>query len=176
MIAKRSGAVSVLSSTPTTSKARPAASSSRPPTASFRVAAKSAPTTATPRSFARRKRPLFTGSSRNWRLGIGVAGSMPRTSSWVRVRNCEVVGLSGSITCACTAATPGTCAICSILAARSRPPAVKPVPIPMPSPATEIWPSTKRSPPSMKRVMRSAIAPSATRPDTPTAMPRIVKR
>jgi hypothetical protein len=87
-----------------------------------------------------------------------------------------VVGLSGSITWACTAATPGTRAICSIRLARRRPPAVKPVPMPIPSPATEIWPSTKRSPPSMKRVMRSAIAPSATRPATPTAMPRIVNR
>ena len=87
-----------------------------------------------------------------------------------------MVGLSGSITCPCTAATPGTREICSILLARSRPPAVKPVPIPMPSPATEIWPSTKRSPPSMKRVMRSAMAPSATRPATPTAIPSTVKR
>ena len=53
---------------------------------------------------------------------------------------------------------------------------MKPVPMPMPSPATEIWPSTKRSPPSMKRVMRSAMAPSATSPATPTAMPSTVKR
>ena len=53
---------------------------------------------------------------------------------------------------------------------------MKPAPMPMPSPATEIWPSTKRSPPSMKRLMRSAMAPSATSPATPTAMPSTVKR
>src|SRR5215475_10465630 len=48
--------------------------------------------------------------------------------------------------------------------------------MPMPSRATKIWPTTKRSPPSMKRVIRSAIAPSATSPATPTAMPSTVKR
>ena len=52
---------------------------------------------------------------------------------------------------------------------------MKPVPMPMPRPATEIWPSTKRSPPSMKRTMRSAMAPSATMPATPMAMPAMVK-
>ena len=107
---------------------------------------------------------------------MGTLMSVPSTSSWVSVRNCEVVVLSGSITCGWAAATPGTRAISAILAARSSPPAVKPAPIPMPSPATEIWPRTKRSPPSMKREMRSAIAPSATSPATPTAMPSTVNR
>ena len=83
---------------------------------------------------------------------------------------------SGSMTCGWTAATPGTRAISAILALRSSPPAVNPAPIPMPSPATEICPSTKRSPPSMNRLMRSAMAPRATRPATPTAMPSTVKR
>ncbi len=53
---------------------------------------------------------------------------------------------------------------------------MKPVPIPIPRPATEIWPRTNRSPPSMKRTMRSLIAPSATKPATPTAIPITVKR
>ena len=89
--------------------------------------------------------------------------------------NCEVEGFSGSITCACTPETPGTSAMARMLAAGSRPPAVKPVPMPMPRPATEIWPSTKRSPPSTKRTIRSAIAPSATIPATPIAIPAMVK-
>src|SRR5436309_7453535 len=101
---------------------------------------------------------------------------MPRTSSCVSVMNCEVLGLSGSITCGWTTETPSTLRIASMAAAGSSPPAVKPAPIPMPRPATEIWPSTKRSPPSMKRTMRSAMAPSATMPATPIAMPAIVKR
>src|SRR5436309_356665 len=101
---------------------------------------------------------------------------MPRTSSCVSVMNCEVLGLSGSITCGWTTETPSTLRIASMAAAGSSPPAVKPAPIPMPRPATEIWPSTKRSPPSMKRTMRSAMAPSATMPATPTPMPAIVKR
>ena len=42
------------------------------------------------------------------------------------------------MTWAWTPETPGTAAISAILAAESRPPAVKPVPMPMPSPATEI--------------------------------------
>ena len=46
--------------------------------------------------------------------------------------------------------------------------------MPIPLPATEIWPSTKRSPPSMNRTIRSAIAPSATSPAMPTAIPAIV--
>src|SRR5205823_6770638 len=37
----------------------------------------------------------------------------------------------------------------------------------------EIWPRTKRSPPSMKRTMRSLMAPSVTRPATPIAIPAI---
>src|SRR5262249_2510039 len=82
----------------------------------------------------------------------------------------------GSITCGWTAATPGTREISAIFAARNSPPAVKPAPIPIPSPATEIWPRTKRSPPSMNRPMRSAIAPSVTSPATPTAMPSTVNR
>jgi hypothetical protein len=45
----------------------------------------------------------------------------------------------------------------------------------MPAPATEIWPRTNRWPPSMKRLIRSASAPSATSPAMPTAMPTIVK-
>jgi hypothetical protein len=88
--------------------------------------------------------------------------------------NCEVVGFSGSITCACTPATPSTCAMARTVAAGNRPPAVKPAPMPMPLPATEIWPSTKRSPPSMNRTIRSPIAPSATMPATPIAIPAIV--
>ncbi len=99
---------------------------------------------------------------------------MPMISSCVSVMNCDVLVLSGSMTCAWTPETPGTAAISRVLAAERRPPAVKPVPMPMPSPATEIWPSTKRSPPSMKRVMRSAMAPSATSPATPTAIPATV--
>ena len=95
-------------------------------------------------------------------------------SSWVSVRKCDVLVLIGSITCAWTPETPGTAAISRILAAERSPPAVKPVPMPIPSPATEIWPSTKRSPPSMKRVMRSAMAPSDTSPATPTAIPTTV--
>src|SRR5262245_13526256 len=55
-----------------------------------------------------------------------------------------------------------------------RPPLVKPAPGPSPAPATEIWPRTKRSPPSMKRTMRSLIAPRATSPATPMAMPATV--
>ena len=89
--------------------------------------------------------------------------------------NCEVVGLSGSITCACTPDDARHLGDRADLAAGSRPPAVKPVPMPMPRPATEIWPSTKRSPPSMKRTIRSAMAPSATSPATPMAMPAMVK-
>ncbi len=99
---------------------------------------------------------------------------MPMISSWVRVRKLEVLVLNGSMTWAWTPDTPGTAAISAILAAGRRPPAVKPVPMPMPSPATEIWPSTKRSPPSMKRVMRSAMAPRETSPAIPTAMPMTV--
>src|SRR2546426_3267869 len=106
---------------------------------------------------------------------MGTFRSMPKTSSWVRVRNCEVLVLSGIMTWAWTPETPGTAAISAIFAAESSPPAVKPVPMPIPSPATEICPSTKRSPPSMKRVIRSAMAPRATRPATPTAMPTTVK-
>src|SRR5262245_11628206 len=102
--------------------------------------------------------------------------SAPITSSCVSVRNWEVEVRSGSITCGWTAATPGTREISAIFAARSSPPAVKPAPIPIPSPATEIWPRTKRSPPSMTRPIRSAIAPSVTRPATPTAMPSTVNR
>src|SRR5262245_13002843 len=101
---------------------------------------------------------------------------MPITSSCVSVMNCDVLGLSGSSTCGWTPATPSTLRIASMAAAGSRPPAVKPVPMPMPRPATEIWPSTNRSPPSMKRTMRSAMAPSATMPATPIAMPTMVKR
>src|SRR6266566_1362144 len=101
---------------------------------------------------------------------------MPRISSCVRVMNCEVDGSSGSMICACTPWTPGTSEIARMVAAGSSPPAVKPVPMPMPRPATEIWPSTKRSPPSMKRTMRSLMAPSETSPATPIAMPTTVKR
>ena len=101
--------------------------------------------------------------------------STPKISSWVSVMNCEVDGFSGSITCPCTPLTPGTAAMARSAEAGSMPPAVKPVPIPMPLPATEICPSTKRSPPSMKRTIRSPIAPSATIPATPIAMPAIVK-
>jgi hypothetical protein len=97
------------------------------------------------------------------------------TSSWVSVMNCEVEGFSGSITWGWTPATPGTSPIARIAEDGSRPPAVKPVPMPIPRPATEIWPSTKRSPPSMKRTIRSAMAPSATIPATPMAMPAMVK-
>jgi len=100
---------------------------------------------------------------------------MPSTSSCVSVMNCEVLGFSGSITCGWTPATPGTLRMASMAAAGSRPPAVNPAPMPIPRPATEIWPSTKRSPPSMKRTMRSAMAPSATMPATPMAMPAMVK-
>src|SRR4029450_7732580 len=75
----------------------------------------------------------------------------------------------------CPAAPPATAAISAILAEVRRPPAVKPAPMPMPRPATEICPRTKRSPPSMNRTIRSAIAPSATIPATPTAIPAIVK-
>ena len=53
---------------------------------------------------------------------------------------------------------------------------MNPAPVPIPAPATEIWPSTKRCPPSMKRLIRSARAPRATRPATPTAIPVTVKR
>src|SRR2546428_616199 len=81
--------------------------------------------------------------------------------------NCDVEGSSGSMTWGCTPATPGTEEIFLIVAAGRRPPAVKPAPIPIPRPATEIWPRTKRSPPSMKRTMRSLMAPSATTPATP---------
>src|SRR5262245_3980592 len=102
--------------------------------------------------------------------------SAPITSSCVSVRNWEVEVRSGSITCGWTAATPGTREISAIFAARSSPPAVKPAPIPIPSPATEIWPRTKRSPPSMNRPIRSAIAPSVTSPATPTAIPSTVNR
>src|SRR5256712_12855723 len=90
--------------------------------------------------------------------------------------NCDVEGSSGSMTWGCTPATPGTEEIFLIVAAGRRPPAVKPAPIPIPRPATEIWPRTKRSPPSMKRTMRSLMAPSATSPATPIAMPTTVKR
>ena len=90
--------------------------------------------------------------------------------------NCEVDGSSGSMTCPCTPETPGTSAMARMVAAGSMPPAVNPVPMPMPRPATEIWPSTKRSPPSMKRTIRSLIAPSATSPATPMAMPTMVNR
>ena len=38
----------------------------------------------------------------------GTARSTPRTSSWFREKSCEVDGFSGSMTCAWTAATPGT--------------------------------------------------------------------
>ena len=96
------------------------------------------------------------------------------TSSCVSVMKLEVLVLSSIMTCAWTPDTPGTAAISRILAAERSPPAVKPAPMPIPSPATEIWPSTKRSPPSMKRVMRSAMAPSDTSPATPTAMPTTV--
>src|SRR6267142_2314671 len=101
---------------------------------------------------------------------------MPRTSSWVSVMNCEVDGSSGSMICACTPCTPGTSEIARIVAPGRIPPAGKPVPMPMPRPATEIWTSTFRSPPSMKRTMRSLIAPRATSPATPIAMPTTVKR
>src|SRR5213594_1492359 len=87
--------------------------------------------------------------------------------------NCDVEGSSGSMTWGCTPATPGTEEIFLIVAAGRRPPAVKPAPIPIPRPATEIWPRTKRSPPSMKRTMRSLMAPSVTRPATPIAIPAI---
>src|SRR5262249_2348029 len=90
--------------------------------------------------------------------------------------NCEVDGSSGSMICAWTPSTPGTPAMARIVAAGRMPPAGNPVPIPMPRPATEIWPSTKRSPPSMKRTMRSLMAPSATSPATPMVMPSTVKR
>ena len=90
--------------------------------------------------------------------------------------NWEVEGLSGSITCAWTPSTPGTAATARRVAAGRSPPAVKPAPMPIPRPATEICPRTKRSPPSMKRTMRSLIAPSAISPATPTAMPTIVNR
>src|SRR5947209_6769798 len=46
-------------------------------------------------------------------------------------------------------------------------------PTPIPRPATEIWPRTRRSPPSRKRTMRSLMAPSATTPATPIAIPAI---
>ena len=115
------------------------------------------------------------GSVGNWRLGVGTDRSMPRTSSWVSVMNCEVDGFSGSITWAWTPETPGTAAIARRAAAGSMPPAVKPAPMPIPLPATEICPSTKRSPPSMKRTIRSPIAPSATMPATPMAIPAMVK-
>ena len=90
--------------------------------------------------------------------------------------NCDVLGFSGSITCGWTPATPGTAAIAATAEAGSRPPAVNPAPMPMPRPATEICPRTNRSPPSMKRTIRSLIAPSDTRPATPIAMPRTVNR
>src|SRR5581483_6449561 len=105
---------------------------------------------------------------------MGTDRSNPSTSSWVSVMNCDVLGLSGSMTCGCTPATPSTLRIASMLADGKSPPAVKPAPIPIPRPATEICPSTKRSPPSMKATMRSAIAPSATMPATPMAMPAMV--
>src|SRR5437763_14911916 len=69
---------------------------------------------------------------------------MPSTSSWVSVMNCEVLGFRGSITCGCTPATPGTLRMASMAAAGSRPPAANPAPIPIPRPATEIWPSTSQ--------------------------------
>ena len=78
------------------------------------------------------------------------------------------------MTCACTPETPSTPEILASAAAGRRPPAVNPAPMPIPRPATEIWPSTNRSPPSMKRTMRSLIAPRATSPATPTAMPAMV--
>src|SRR5688500_397874 len=88
--------------------------------------------------------------------------------------NCEVLGLSGSMTCACVPAVPGTAATFRMASAGSIPPAVNPAPMPSPRPATEICPSTKRSPPSMNRTMRSAIAPRATSPATPIAIPTTV--
>src|SRR5207244_2792235 len=60
--------------------------------------------------------------------------------------NCDVEGSSGSMTWGCTPATPGTEEIFLIVAAGSRPPAVKPAPIPIPRPATEIWPRTNPPP------------------------------
>ena len=66
--------------------------------------------------------------------------------------------------------------LCARTCVPRSPPAVNPVPMPMPRPATEICPSTNRSPPSMKRTIRSLIAPSDTRPATPIAMPRTVNR
>src|SRR5438876_1174559 len=57
---------------------------------------------------------------------------MPSTSSCVSVMNCEVLGFSGSITCGCTPATPGTLRMASMAAAGSRPPAVNPAPMPIP--------------------------------------------
>jgi len=48
-----------------------------------------------------------------------------------------VLVLNGSMTCAWTPETPGTAAISAILEAGRVPPAVKPVPMPIPSPATE---------------------------------------
>src|SRR2546427_1760374 len=52
---------------------------------------------------------------------------MPSTSSCVSVMNCEVLGLSGSITCGCTTATPSTLRIASTAAAGSRPPVMLPL-------------------------------------------------
>ena len=69
---------------------------------------------------------------------------MPRTSSWFTEKSCDVDGFSGSITCAWTAATPGTCRIASMVCRRRSPPAVNPAPVPIPAPATEICPRTKR--------------------------------
>src|SRR5262249_43863200 len=50
--------------------------------------------------------------------------------------NCEVDGSSGSMICAWTPSTPGTPAMARIVAAGRMPPAVKPVPTPLPPVAT----------------------------------------
>ena len=52
---------------------------------------------------------------------------------------------------------------------------MNPAPVPIPAPATEICPSTKRWPPSMNRLIRPESAPSATSPAIPTVMPAIAK-
>ena len=58
----------------------------------------------------------------NDRFGMGTARSRPRISSWVKVMNWETDAFKGSITWACTAATPGTAPMARMLAEGSIPP------------------------------------------------------